>query len=161
MTLAQQIDLSRTSDITPDGSDYETVRQVIEMLTLDYQSQPSLELIAERDDDGQMLDGHCRYRLSGTTPPARGWTIGITDGEGLPFRLAIERRSFTDSEIVRPEDGRMLIVAAATPEAGNWLPLPASGRFQIRLRLYDTPISTQTGETRATNLPRIARLDCR
>lgn len=48
MTLAQQIDLSRTTDITPDGSDYETVRQVIEMLTLDYQSQPSLELIAER-----------------------------------------------------------------------------------------------------------------
>jgi hypothetical protein len=124
-------------------------------------SGEGLELIAERDDDGQMLDGHCRYRLSGTTPPARGWTIGITDGEGLPFRLALERRSFTDSEIVRPEDGRMLIVAAATPEAGNWLPLPASGRFQIRLRLYDTPISTQTGETRATNLPRIARLDCR
>lgn len=48
MTLAQQIDLSRTTDITPDGSDYETVRQVIEMLTIDYQRQPSLELIAER-----------------------------------------------------------------------------------------------------------------
>jgi AraC-like DNA-binding protein len=48
MTLAQQIDLSRSTDITPDGSDYETVRQVIEMLTLDYQSQPSLEVIAER-----------------------------------------------------------------------------------------------------------------
>ena len=48
MTLAQQIDLSRSTDITPDGSDYETVRRVIEMLTLDYQSQPSLELIAER-----------------------------------------------------------------------------------------------------------------
>jgi AraC family transcriptional regulator of adaptative response/methylated-DNA-[protein]-cysteine methyltransferase len=48
MTLAQQIDLSRTTDITPDGSDYETVRQVIEMLTLDYQRQPSLEVIAER-----------------------------------------------------------------------------------------------------------------
>lgn len=48
MTLAQQIDLSGTTDITPDGSDYETVRQIIEMLTLDYQSQPSLETIAER-----------------------------------------------------------------------------------------------------------------
>ncbi len=48
MTLAQQIDLSRTTDITPDGSDYETVRQIIEMLTLDYQSQPPLETIAER-----------------------------------------------------------------------------------------------------------------
>lgn len=48
MTLAQQIDLSKTTDITPEGSDYETVRRVIEMLTLDYQAQPSLETLAAR-----------------------------------------------------------------------------------------------------------------
>ena len=33
-------------DITPAGSDYETVRQVIEILTVDYRDQPSLEAIA-------------------------------------------------------------------------------------------------------------------
>ncbi len=33
-------------DVTPDGSDYETVRRVIEMITLDYRDQPSLEAIA-------------------------------------------------------------------------------------------------------------------
>ena len=33
-------------DITPAGSDYETVRQVIEILTVDYRDQPSLETIA-------------------------------------------------------------------------------------------------------------------
>uniref|UniRef100_A0A9E7ZKV0 DUF1214 domain-containing protein n=1 Tax=Bosea sp. NBC_00436 TaxID=2969620 RepID=A0A9E7ZKV0_9HYPH len=119
------------------------------------------ELIAERDDAGQPLDGRCRYQLSGATPTTRGWTIGITDGDGLPFRLPLERTSFTDLEIVRPEDGGLAITASAAPEAGNWLPLPASGRFQIRLRLYDTPISSQTGETRASNLPRIVRVDCR
>ncbi len=124
-------------------------------------SGEGLELIAERDDAGQPLDGRCRYKLSGATPTARGWTIGITDGDGLPFRLPLARTSFTDSEIVRPEDGSLSIIAAATPEAGNWLPLPASGGFQIRLRLYDTPISSQTGETRVANLPRIARIDCR
>jgi hypothetical protein len=128
---------------------------------LPFGSGEGLELIAERDDAGQALDGRCRYRLSGATPPTRGWTIGITDGDGLPFRLPLERTGFTDSEIVRPEDGGLAIIAAATPEAGNWLPLPASGRFQFRLRLYDTPISSQTGETRATNLPRVTRLDCR
>ncbi|SSC66025.1 methylated-DNA--[protein]-cysteine S-methyltransferase [Ciceribacter selenitireducens] len=48
MTLAQKIDLSTTTDITPEGSDYETVRRVIEMLTLDYQAQPSLETLAAR-----------------------------------------------------------------------------------------------------------------
>ncbi|MCJ9671306.1 MULTISPECIES: bifunctional helix-turn-helix domain-containing protein/methylated-DNA--[protein]-cysteine S-methyltransferase [unclassified Neorhizobium] len=33
-------------DVTPEGSDYETVRRVIEMITLDYRDQPSLEAIA-------------------------------------------------------------------------------------------------------------------
>ncbi|WP_105371542.1 methylated-DNA--[protein]-cysteine S-methyltransferase [Neorhizobium huautlense] len=34
------------TDVTPEGSDYETVRRVIEMITLDYRDQPSLETIA-------------------------------------------------------------------------------------------------------------------
>ncbi|MCK8778960.1 bifunctional helix-turn-helix domain-containing protein/methylated-DNA--[protein]-cysteine S-methyltransferase [Rhizobium sp. NTR19] len=33
-------------DVTPEGSDYETVRQVIELVTLDYRNQPTLEAIA-------------------------------------------------------------------------------------------------------------------
>ncbi|KQV66284.1 bifunctional helix-turn-helix domain-containing protein/methylated-DNA--[protein]-cysteine S-methyltransferase [Rhizobium sp. Root1220] len=37
-----------TQDITPGGSDYETVRQVIELITEDYRDQPSLEAIAAR-----------------------------------------------------------------------------------------------------------------
>ena len=79
----------------------------------------------------------------------------------MPFRLPLERASFTDAEVVRSEDGALAIMAAAPPQAGNWLPLPPEGRFQFRLRLYDTPVSGQTGETRATNLPQITRVDCR
>lgn len=37
---------SISTEITPAGSDYETVRQAIEMITLDYQAQPTLEAIA-------------------------------------------------------------------------------------------------------------------
>ncbi|WOS62895.1 bifunctional helix-turn-helix domain-containing protein/methylated-DNA--[protein]-cysteine S-methyltransferase [Sinorhizobium fredii] len=36
------------TEITPDGTDYDTVRHVIEMLTEDYRDQPSLETIARR-----------------------------------------------------------------------------------------------------------------
>lgn len=35
-----------TQDITPEGTDYETVRRVIEILSLDYREQPSLEVLA-------------------------------------------------------------------------------------------------------------------
>ncbi|CAN7464132.1 methylated-DNA--[protein]-cysteine S-methyltransferase [Neorhizobium sp. LjRoot104] len=45
MNAFAQID-SPPIDVTPDGSDYETVRRVIEMITLDYRDQPSLEAIA-------------------------------------------------------------------------------------------------------------------
>lgn len=34
-------------EITPEGSDYETVRRVIEKISLDYREQPSLEALAE------------------------------------------------------------------------------------------------------------------
>lgn len=34
------------SDVTPQGDDYETVRRVIELITLDYRAQPSLDAIA-------------------------------------------------------------------------------------------------------------------
>ncbi len=120
-----------------------------------------LQLIAARSDDGSPLDGRCRYRISGSVPTTRGWTLEVTDAAGRPFRLPLERASFTDAEVVRSEDGALAIMAAAPPQAGNWLPLPPEGRFQFRLRLYDTPVSGQTGETRATNLPQITRVDCR
>ncbi|HEV2509378.1 DUF1214 domain-containing protein [Bosea sp. (in: a-proteobacteria)] len=120
-----------------------------------------LELIAGADDAGQALDARCRYLVSGATPPARGWSLGIADPRGRPLQLPIERESFTDAEIVRGERGGMRIVLATTPETGNWLPLPAGGRFQLRLRLYDTPISSHAGELRPDTLPRITRVDCR
>ncbi|WP_099865828.1 methylated-DNA--[protein]-cysteine S-methyltransferase [Pararhizobium haloflavum] len=42
MTVAARLH----QDITPDGSDYETVRRVIEMITQDYRSQPTLDRLA-------------------------------------------------------------------------------------------------------------------
>lgn len=45
MTLAQ-FDTALARDITPEDSDYDTVCRVIELLTSDYQAQPSLETIA-------------------------------------------------------------------------------------------------------------------
>lgn len=120
-----------------------------------------LELIAVRDDSGRPLDGRCRYSVSGATPATRGWTLNVTDMDGRVFRLPLDRSGFSDAEIVRDEAGAMRIAAASEPQTGNWLPLPASGNFQFRLRLYDTPISSQAGELRANVLPSITRRDCR
>ncbi|KFC73403.1 Hypothetical protein precursor [Bosea sp. LC85] len=124
-------------------------------------SGEGLELIAERDESGQMLDGRCRYLITGTTPTTRGWTLNVTDTAGHAFHLPLERSGFTDAEIVRDESAGLRAVAGTTPEAGNWLPLPIRGHFQFRLRLYDTPISGHASELRPESLPRIGRIDCR
>lgn len=119
-----------------------------------------VELVAEADDAGQELDGRCRYRISGTTPPTRAWTLTVNDLEGRVFGPPVSRTGFTDQEIVRDESGMIAIVAAAAVQPGNWLPLPGSRRFALRLRIYDTPLSGQAGELRPDMLPRISRVDC-
>ena len=120
-----------------------------------------LELIADRDGEGRVLDGRCRYLVTGATPTTRGWTLSVTDGAGGPFRLPLDRTGFSHAGIVRDESGEMAILASVTAQSGNWLPLPSSGGFQFRLRLYDTPISSQAGELRPDVLPAIRRIDCR
>lgn len=76
MTLAQQIDLSATTDITPEGSDYETVRRVIEMLTLDYQAQPSLEMLSARLGVSQSQLQKTFTRWAGLSP--KGFLQAVT-----------------------------------------------------------------------------------
>ncbi|MBW8445428.1 MAG: bifunctional helix-turn-helix domain-containing protein/methylated-DNA--[protein]-cysteine S-methyltransferase [Arenimonas sp.] len=76
MTLAQQIDLSATTDITPEGSDYETVRRVIEMLTLDYQAQPSLETLSARLGVSQSQLQKTFTRWAGLSP--KGFLQAVT-----------------------------------------------------------------------------------
>ncbi|WP_296077947.1 bifunctional helix-turn-helix domain-containing protein/methylated-DNA--[protein]-cysteine S-methyltransferase [uncultured Agrobacterium sp.] len=57
-------------DITPVGSDYDTVRQVIEILTLDYRDQPSLEEIAARLDQSPTQLQKTFTRWAGLSPKA-------------------------------------------------------------------------------------------
>lgn len=82
---------SAAADITPSGSDYETVRRVIEMLTNDYREQPSLEAIAERLDASPTQLQKVFTRWAGLSPKAflQAVTLGhakrLLGQEGLPL----------------------------------------------------------------------------
>ncbi len=58
------------TDITPDGPDYETVRQVIELITADYRDQPSLETIAARLNQSPTQLQKTFTRWAGLSPKA-------------------------------------------------------------------------------------------
>ncbi|MGV1769960.1 methylated-DNA--[protein]-cysteine S-methyltransferase [Agrobacterium vitis] len=79
------------SDITPEGSDYQTVRQVIEMLTLDYREQPALETIAERLGQSPTQLQKTFTRWAGLSPKAFLQAVTLDHAkrllghEGLPL----------------------------------------------------------------------------
>lgn len=127
-----------------------------------------LVLVARGDDDGEALSAGCTYRLSGRMPPARAWTLTLTDRSGrLPLVATADaqvppwpRTGFTSAEVLRDEAGRVSITVSPTLVAGDWLPAPQRGPFQLVLRLYDTPVAGSATALDRAALPAIIRQGC-
>lgn len=118
-------------------------------------------LRAYRDSDGATLDRRCRYRIRSPFPPARYFTLTLTDSDGRLVSNLAERVSFTSSEIVRREGGSFEFAIAADPQPGNWLPTgEKKGNFVLDLRLYDTPLSATATQLNAAALPAVTKTDC-
>jgi AraC family transcriptional regulator, regulatory protein of adaptative response / methylated-DNA-[protein]-cysteine methyltransferase len=79
------------TDVTPEGSDYDTVRRVIEMITLDYREQPSLETIAAEIGQSPTQLQKLFTRWAGLSPKAFLQAVTIDHAkrllgqEGLPL----------------------------------------------------------------------------
>jgi hypothetical protein len=117
-----------------------------------------LTFMAQRDSEGRALLASCRYRISGATLPSRGWTLTVLDADGrLPPGPA---RALSDADIFGPEGQPVALTASARMASGPWLPLPASGRFGLALRFYDTPLSANAAQLAQDALPRIERQGC-
>lgn len=123
-------------------------------------SGDGVAFFASADDDGRPLDGRCDVSVSGTTPPARYWTLTLYDPAGGLVANALGRHGFTSQEIVRRADGRFDIVAAPRARAGNWLPTGGIERYVLALRLYDTPVGVATRTSRETPMPTVKMEQC-
>ena len=93
--------------------------------------------------------------VSGTTPPARFWTLTLYDPDGRLVANSVNRYGFTSQEIVRRTDGSFDIVIAPRARAGNWLPTGGVERYVLVLRLYDTPVGVATRTGREAPMPTI------
>jgi hypothetical protein len=101
-----------------------------------------LAFTAQRDAAGDRLDGRCRYRVVGDTPPARLWTLSAVDANGRLTPNPTARLFISSRDIVRDENGRIDVRVSRTVEPGNWLPLGTEGPFALILRFYDTPVAS-------------------
>jgi hypothetical protein len=118
-------------------------------------SGDGVDFSARVDDHGHVLDGRCDVVVSGTTPPARFWTLTLYDPNGRLVTNSVNRYGFTSQEIVRRTDGSFDIVIAPRARAGNWLPTGGVERYMLVLRLYDTPVGVATRTGREAAMPAI------
>jgi hypothetical protein len=127
--------------------------------TIPLASGEGVVLQARRASDGTELTARCVYTVSGATPAARFWTLGLFGRDGRPVANPAGRESFGSMELTRDAAGDFTIVVAATAQPGDWLPAPPSGAFTLLLRLYDTPIGASSALTPA-QVPTITRRAC-
>jgi hypothetical protein len=118
-----------------------------------------LSLSASDDDAGRPLDARCAYRVRSVVPAARFWTLTLYDADGRPAASELNRNSFTSAEVMRDAEGGFTIVIGPEAMAGNWLQMPARGRVNLTLRLYDTPVAAGPAPDRRS-VPAIERLEC-
>ena len=126
------------TDITPDGSDYETVRRVIEMITLDYRDQPSLEAIAAELGQAPTQLQKLFTRWAGLSPKAFLQAVTLDHAkrllghEGLPL---LE----TSYELGLSGPGRLhdLFVTHEAMSPGEWK--AKGGGLTIRHGFHPSP----------------------
>jgi len=115
---------------------------------------------ATTDDSGRALDGRCDVIVKGVTPAARFWTLTLYDPKGQLVANTLQRYGFTSQEIVRSSDGAFELRIAARSRAGNWIPTGGLDRYQLMLRLYDTPVGVATRSQKDAPMPSIATAGC-
>lgn len=115
---------------------------------------------ANADNAGKKLDGRCDVVVSGVTPPARFWTLTVYDTKGKLVANTLNRYGFTSQEVVRASDGSFTVRIAPRARSGNWLPTGGISRYQLLLRLYDTPVGVATRSQKDAPLPSITMAGC-
>ncbi|MBR1222624.1 DUF1214 domain-containing protein [Bradyrhizobium sp. U87765 SZCCT0131] len=119
-----------------------------------------IAFVARADDSKRLLDGRCDVVVSGVTPAARFWTLTLYDAKGQLVANSMNRYGFTSQEIVRGSDGAFEVRITSRARAGNWLPTGGIDRYQLMLRLYDTPVGVATRTQRDAPMPTIATVGC-
>lgn len=119
-----------------------------------------LQFIATTDSDSRKLERTCSYRIDGTTPVARFWTLTAVEPQSGALITRADGPADVESDrLARAEDGSIELHVGKRLSPRNWLEITGDGPFSLVLTLYDTASLTGTG-TEGASLPTIIREDC-
>lgn len=119
-----------------------------------------ISLHTHTDASGSKLHTTCSYRFEGSLPPARYWTLTVTDKEGRRLLNQANRYGFSSSELIYPQGKPFFIILSPHVHPGNWVPLAEQGEFSVVLRFYETPLSARATTLNAAQLPTLTRIGC-
>lgn len=127
---------------------------------LELGASEGIQFIATTDSDNRRLDRGCRYRIDGTTPAARFWTlVPVAPDDGRPITREDGPTDFHSARLSRAGDGSVELYVSKTLAPQNWLEITGDGAFDLVLTLYDTSSLSGVGADVAA-LPSIIREAC-
>jgi hypothetical protein len=115
---------------------------------------------ATTDDAGAPLRSECRYRIEGTDPPARWWSVTAYGADSHLIPNPQHAYSVDRSRVQRGPDGRFAIDVGGPARPSNWIATGEPGEdISLTLRLYqpDPRVGADLG---GTPLPSIRREGC-
>ena len=119
-----------------------------------------IEFEARADDEGNLLDSACDYKLAGPMPKARWWSLASFAEDGDGDGQNSQTGTLTSTEAVYQPRGRLIISASREPRTGNWLVPPGTGRYVLVFRMYNPDKSLRDRPLKA-GLLAIKRETCR
>jgi hypothetical protein len=140
-----------------------TLARITSDSTVPLGAAEGLAFEATRDDDGKFLRLECNYILEGNTPKAKLWSLTPYRQDGKSVRSEKDNSLISyhtnSTRLLRFTDGTFQIALGPVPSPGNWLATQGNGIFRLVLRLYDTPITSNTGIA-VPVMPKIINIGC-
>ncbi|MDP3314810.1 MAG: DUF1214 domain-containing protein [Devosia sp.] len=147
-------------DVGVPGPDPYTRAYIARSGSLELGASEGLQFTATLDSDNRRLDRDCRYRIDGSTPPARFWTlVPVAPDTSAPVTRPGGPTDFHSARLSRASDGSVELYISKALAPRNWLEIAGDGPFDLVLTLYDPSSLSGTGANVAT-LPSIIREAC-
>lgn len=99
----------------------------------------TMYFVANTDDEGHALRSTCSYRVSGTAPKARWWSITAYADDMFLFDAPNQHYSLNGTNAPLDAQGRFVFVLGPSqaPNGEYWLPMVGARGAVMTLRLYN------------------------
>jgi len=123
-------------------------------------AEETIYFVANTDADGKPLVSNCTYRIEGTDPDARWWSLTVyknfhfVPNEGKVY-------SFSQTTVEREPDKSWRVYVSPVKQVKNWLPTGEdAGDIKLLFRAYN-PIAALVKNIGQAKLPKVVKENCR